>query len=78
LNANLEIMKNKLDGSSIFLSASIPSPDRDEKYYINTNPLDITDAVVAISKIIFREGGKIIYGGHPTISPLILSVAKIF
>ena len=78
MNANIGIMKNNLEGSSIFLSASIPSPDRDKRYYINTNPLDITDAVVAISKIIFSEGGKIIYGGHPTISPLILSVARIF
>lgn len=78
MNTNIGIMKNNLEGSSIFLSASIPSPDRDERYYINTNPLDITDAVVAISKIIFSEGGKIIYGGHPTISPLILSVARIF
>ena len=74
----MSIMRHNLEGSNIFLSASIPSPDRDKKYYINTNPLDITDAVVAISKIIFSEGGKIIYGGHPTISPLILSVARMY
>jgi len=71
-------IKKDLKEFQIFLSASIPSADRNESYYIDTNPLDITDAIVTIARSIIVRKGKIIFGGHPTISPLILSVAKNF
>lgn len=78
MSVNDIILKDDLKGKYIFLSASIPSADRNEKYYINTNPLDITDAIVALTRGILSRRGKIVFGGHPTISPLILSVAKDF
>ena len=78
MSVNDIILKDDLKGKYIFLSASIPSADRNEKYCINTNPLDITDAIVALTRGILSRRGKIVFGGHPTISPLILSVAKDF
>ncbi len=78
MSINNSILKNDLKGKYIFLSASIPSADRDEIYYIETNPLDITDFIVTLTRSILNRSGKIVFGGHPTISPLILSVAKDF
>jgi len=78
LSLNDIILKNDLKDKFIFLSASIPTSERNEKEYLNTNPLDITDAIVALTRGILSRRGKIVFGGHPTISPLILSVAKDF
>ena len=76
MSVNNSILRNDLKSKYIFLSASIPSADRESNYYIKTNPLDITDAIVAITRNILSRSGRIVFGGHPTISPLILSVAK--
>lgn len=78
MSVKYSILKNDLKGKYIFLSASIPIADRDDIYYIKTNPLDITDAIVALTRNILNRRGKIVFGGHPTISPLILSIAKDF
>ncbi|MEJ2251103.1 MAG: hypothetical protein P8Y70_13055 [Candidatus Lokiarchaeota archaeon] len=78
MSVNDIILKDDLKDKYILLSASIPSVDRNDKYYINTNPLDTTDAIVALTRGILSRKGKIIFGGHPTITPLILSVAKEF
>lgn len=71
-------MNNQLKGKFIFLSASLPSADRHQKYYINTNPLNITNAVVSFIESILKRNGNLIFGGHPTISPLVLTVVKNF
>ena len=71
-------MNNQLKGKFIFLSASLPSADRHQKYYINTNPLNITNAVVSFTEGILKRNGNLIFGGHPTISPLVLTVVKDF
>ena len=69
---------NELQEKFIFLSASLPSADRHKKYYINTNPLNITNAVVSFTESILKRNGNLIFGGHPTISPLVLTVARKF
>ncbi len=69
---------NELQEKFIFLSASLPSADRHQKYYINTNPLNITNAVVSFTECILKRNGNLIFGGHPTISPLVLTVARKF
>lgn len=61
-----------LRGASIFLSASIPDKNRwDGKY----QSFEITDAVVALTRIILQNGGSLVTAVHPTISPLLLFVA---
>lgn len=69
---------NELENKVIFLSASLPQPNRNEKYFKTANPLEITDAVIAVARAVFSRKGKIVFGGHPTISPLILSVGNEF
>ena len=71
-------INNQLNDKFIFLSVSLPSADRHQKYYLNTNPLNITNAVVSFIESILKRNGRIIFGGHPTISPLVLTVAKKF
>ncbi len=72
------VFSEVLKGKKIFLSASFPKKDRDQKFYESANPFNITDAVVALARAVFSRSGKIVFGGHPTISPLMLSVAKNF
>jgi len=65
----------RLHGVSIFLSASVPTPERREEYErIPEAPLRIEEAVVCIARAIFMEGGTLVFGGHPSISPLVARV----
>jgi len=66
-----------LAGSSVFMSTSFPYGDRANKFP-ETNPFEITSAVVALARSVFGAKGKLVFGGHPTISPLVLSVARDF
>lgn len=72
------IWSKELENRVIFLSASFPQPERGDRYFKTANPLEITDAVIAIARAIFTRKGKLVFGGHPTISPLILSVGEEF
>lgn len=56
---------------SIFLSASIPLPDRDAKYYETADVMAIRDAVLALVEVCLDKGIMIIWGGHPAITPLV-------
>ncbi|MGK7248369.1 hypothetical protein ACSNOU_04725 [Acinetobacter oleivorans] len=59
----------------IFLSASIPLADRHPKYFDTADNTAIRDAVIAFSRIILPRG-QLIWGGHPSITPLIAAVLK--
>lgn len=63
-----------LAGRYVFLSASFPSGERAANY-TEARPGDIADAVVAIARGVLTGGGRLAFGGHPTISPLVLMVA---
>lgn len=60
---------------NIFLSASIPLPERHPKYYETADIIAIRDAVIALSSIALTEH-RIIWGGHPSITPLIYYVIE--
>ena len=62
-----------LRGKCVFLSASIPDPER---WRGDFDPLEITDAVVATIRTILTSGGRVVTAAHPTIAPLILYVAR--
>lgn len=72
------LWSNELENKTIFLSSSFPQSERDERYFKTANPLEITDAVIAVARAVFSRKGKLVFGGHPTISPLILSVGEEF
>lgn len=60
---------------NIFLSASIPLPDRHPKYYDTADMIAIRDAVIALATIALPYH-RIIWGGHPSITPLIYYVIE--
>src|ERR1700692_4396104 len=57
---------------SLFLSASIPDPQRWDGEF---DALAITDAVVALARVFLTAGWRLVCAAHPTIAPLLLYVA---
>lgn len=60
---------------NIFLSASIPLPERHPKYYNTADIIAIREAVIALTTIALPHH-RIIWGGHPSITPLIYYVMQ--
>lgn len=61
--------------NNIFLSASIPSPDRNRQFYDTADIIAIRDAVKALATVIIPNA-NLIWGGHPSITPLIKYVLE--
>jgi hypothetical protein len=59
--------------NKIFLSASIPSIERDETFYKTADIIAIRDAVRALAAVIIPNA-HLVWGGHPSITPLIRNV----
>lgn len=60
----------------VFLSASFPDPARTEE----SGPFHSADIAAATSAVVeatLRANANLIFGGHPTISPLVLHVAAM-
>lgn len=55
---------------NIFLSASIPLPERDPRYYETADVIAIRDAVIALCSTVLPNY-RLIWGGHPSITPLV-------
>lgn len=69
--------QGRLHGMAVFLSASVPSPERADEYErIPEAPLRIEEAVVSVARAVFMEGGTLVFGGHPSISPLVARVVS--
>jgi hypothetical protein len=61
---------------TILLSASVPTRERSEEFRKIANAqLQIERAVIALARNVFEAGGRLIFGGHPSISPLVMTVA---
>ncbi len=59
-----------LRGKVVFLSASVPLPGSGYRFDLN-----VDDAVITLARTVFAKGGQLVFGGHPSISPLILTIA---
>lgn len=55
---------------NIFLSASIPLPERDPKYFGSSDDIAIRDSVIALCTTVLPNY-RLIWGGHPSITPLV-------
>lgn len=66
-------MANKL--KNIFLSASIPLKERNPMYYDTADVIAIRDCISSLAKVVLPEC-RLIWGGHPSITPLISSVLE--
>lgn len=60
---------------NIFLSASVPLPERDAKYIGTADIIAIRDAVIALTTVVLPHH-RLIWGGHPSITPLIYFVME--
>lgn len=65
-------MTNDLQDRFIFLSASYPR----RQYQDTADSQEIASAVKAFLGAVFHAGGKVVFGGHPSISPLVLMLAR--
>ena len=64
-----------LRGQHVFLTASFPSGERGERF----RPYDaaaVADAVAALVRAILSMDGSVVFGGHPTITPLVLMIGS--
>lgn len=61
--------------NKIFLSASIPFPDRDKEFYDTADIIAIRDSVRALAAVVIPDA-HLVWGGHPSITPLIRYVME--
>jgi hypothetical protein len=54
----------------IFLSASVPLPDRDRRFFDTADVLAIREAIKALVEVVL-PANRITCGGHPAITPLL-------
>ena len=64
-----------LKRATIFLSASFPSGRRGRSFK-PYDPSAIADAVSAFTRAILEANGRLSFGGHPTITPLVFMIAR--
>jgi hypothetical protein len=60
---------------NIFLSASIPLKERDPKYFDSADIIAIRDSVIALATVVLPNH-RLIWGGHPSITPIIYYVME--
>jgi len=60
---------------NIFLSASIPSIERNPKYFDSADIIAIRDSIIALTTVVLPEH-RLIWGGHPSITPIIYYVMQ--
>ena len=68
-------MAGNKDLKNIFLSASIPLQERDPEYIETADIIAIRDAVIALTTVVLPRH-RLIWGGHPSITPLIYHVME--
>jgi len=62
---------------NIFLSASIPSKERNPKYYGSADIIAIRDSIIALASVVLPNN-RLIWGGHPSITPIIYFLMEKF
>jgi hypothetical protein len=60
--------------SPVFLSASVPDPMRNQKYFRAGDTIAIRDAVIALATLVLPRT-RLVFGGHPAITPMVKWVA---
>ena len=65
-----------LRGRFVFLSASFPCERRAPQFFQSASPDELTQAVVATVRAILASRGRLVFCGHPTISPLVLMAGE--
>jgi hypothetical protein len=63
----------RLRGKAVFLSASVST--RQPYAASGGGHADVDEAVISLARAVFSESGRLVFGGHPAISPLVAMVA---
>lgn len=62
----------------VFLSASIPLPRRNPEYVETADVVAIRDSIRALVSVVVPAPGKLVFGGHPAITPMVrLLIAQL-
>lgn len=61
---------------TVFLSASFPEASRENESG-PSYPSDIAAAAAATIEAVLRAKARLLFGGHPTISPIVLNIASM-
>lgn len=70
-------MAEKDKVKNIFLSASVPLEEQDPQFFDTADVIAIRDAVIALaSTVLANKEYHLIWGGHPSITPLITLVLE--
>ena len=59
---------------TVFVSASVPDPKRDRKYFETADVVAIRDAITATIAVVTPQD-RLIFGGQPAITPMVARVA---
>lgn len=59
---------------AVFLSASVPDPQRDERFYRTGDVVRIRDATEALVEAVLPVG-RLVWGGHPAIGPFVKAIS---
>jgi SLOG cluster3 family len=65
----------KIALKTVFLSASIPLPHRDPRYFETVDTIAVRDSIRALVSAVVPVG-RLIFGGHPAITPLIRLIIR--
>lgn len=55
----------------VFLSASVPLPNRDPGFLESADVVAIREAIKALVLVLLERNGCLVFGGHPAITPLV-------
>ena len=56
---------------NVFLSASVPLPDRDPVFLETADVVAIREAIKGLVLVLLERNGTLVFGGHPAITPLV-------
>jgi hypothetical protein len=59
----------------VFLSASLPDPQRSQRYFDTADLVAIREATRALASVVLRRA-QLVFGGHPAITPLVRAIAQ--
>lgn len=76
MNHPSQKLSANLRGRFVFLSASFPSEDRAPEFFQTADPDEISHAIVAVARAVLSSNGRLVFGGHPSVSPLVLLIAN--
>lgn len=76
MNSEQQSRTTSLGGEFVFLSASFPDMDAFTSDHEPVDSRDAVDVVTSLTRAILQADGRLVFGGHPTISPIILNVAS--